>query len=246
MGRLGQDPAIQAAWGDALGTEIAALHEMTDFAPSLVNIGGGWPREREPESRSLNINPYTVEDYAESICSSLSRRLSGAGLEVPELWLEPGRYLSGNAGVLLATVGAIKHDLDRTWINVDVSTNNLPRIESLGAAHHVLAASGMSRAYNMVATLVGGTCAASVLREDIVVPDLRRGDLVAILDAGMYSETVSNQYNGIARPATVLVSRTGSDLIKRRETVAEMFANHRVPDRLRSPSADLYRETNSV
>jgi diaminopimelate decarboxylase len=62
---------------------------------------------------------------------------------------------------------------------------------------------------------------------------MKRGDLIAVLDAGMYAETTSTQFNGMPRPATVLVSGRSHELIKRRETVEDIFALHRIPERLR-------------
>ena len=64
------------------------------------------------------------------------------------------------------------------------------------------------------------------------MPKLRRGDVVAILDAGMYAESTSTQFNGVPRPATVLVNGADADVIKERETVEDVFARHQVPKRL--------------
>lgn len=64
-------------------------------------------------------------------------------------------------------------------------------------------------------------------------PLVQRGDILAVLDAGMYAETASTQLNGVPRPATVLVNGTQVEVVKERETVQDVFARHRVPPRLR-------------
>jgi diaminopimelate decarboxylase len=237
IGRTTNDVRFSRLWAEALSEIVATLYRRTGFAPEVLNIGGGWPRERDPESRSLRLNPTPVEDYAAAVCSTLLAALEKAGLAIPYLWLEPGRFIVGNAAVLLARVGAIKRDLGMTWVNLNASTNNLMRIDTSHSAHHVFPATGLDRPATQHVILVGETCIDSILSPDAEMPDLSRGDAVVILDAGMYAETSSTQLNGIPRPATVLVSGGVSDLIKERETVADLFAKHRIPDRLRPPPA---------
>jgi diaminopimelate decarboxylase len=233
IGRTSASTRFFRLWADALCQSVIELHRQTGYSPKVLNVGGGWPRERDPESRSLEINKTTLEEYAAVVCSSLRRGLATAGLPTPQLWLEPGRFIVGNAAVLLVRVGAVKRDFGFTWINLDASTNNLMRIDTSRSAHHVFPAAGMTRAAVEHAIVVGETCIDSVFSPDCLLPPLERGEPMAILDAGMYAETASTQLNGIPRPATVLVNGSSSDLIKERETVADVFAKHRIPDRLR-------------
>lgn len=106
------------------------------------------------------------------------------------------------------------------------------RIDTSRSWHHILPASRMDAPCIQTVDLVGGTCIPSILGTDRPMPDLRPDDAVAILDAGMYAEAISNQFNGIPRPATVLVSEHGAEIIKRRETVEDLFAHHVMPARL--------------
>lgn len=233
VGRVSRDPALFGAWARVLGRTIAELHEKTGFVPQAVDIGGGWPRERDPESRALSLNPVPIETYARSASEALLAPLRAARLPVPELWIEPGRYLVGNAVVLLTSVGTIKRDDGLLWVNVDASTNNLMRIDTSGSRHHILPASGMRRRYVERATVVGNTCIDSVLGVDVALPRLARREPLAILDAGMYAESASTQFNGVPRPATVLVNGSTADLVKRRESSSDVFATHIVPNRFR-------------
>jgi diaminopimelate decarboxylase len=233
IGRTSASLRFYRAWAESLSRAVVALHRRTGFAPRVLNVGGGWPRERDPESRSLELNKIPLEEYAGVVCSTLRRQLDEAGLPTPRLWLEPGRFIVGNAAVLLARVGAVKRDLGLTWINLDASTNNLMRIDTSRSAHHVFPAAGMNRKAAERAIVVGETCVDSVFSADCPVPEFDRGEPVAILDAGMYAETASTQLNGIPRPATVLVNGLSSDLIKERESVADVFSKHRIPERLR-------------
>ena len=232
IGRASQDPSFQRRWASSLADSVVELHRRTGFIPAVLDIGGGWARQREPESRSLALNPYSLEEYATAACGILRSRLEEARITLPELWIEPGRYIIGNAVVLLGTVGAIKRDLGLTWVNLDFSTNNLPRIDTSGSVYHILAASEMKRAFSESVTFVGPTCVDSVIGTDRRMPALRRDDPIAVLDAGMYAESASTQFNSLPRPATVLVNGATAEIVKERETVADIFSKHRIPDRL--------------
>lgn len=233
FGRFAREPEVFAGIYAAMAQMIIELRDRTGFEPRVINLGGGWARERDPESRALKLNPYTIEDYARAVCDTLLSSFEGATLRVPDLWLEPGRYIVGNAVHLLTTVGMVKFEGDHTWVNVDTSTNDLMQIEMSGTSYHIVPATRMDRPSDTKVDVVGHTCFPSVLGNDRRLPKVETGDLLAILDAGMYAETVSTQFNGVPRPATILVSEGRAEIIKERETVCDVFAKHRIPERIR-------------
>ena len=235
LGRLSQKVEDRAAYDREIGRVAAELYQATGFAPRIIDIGGGWPRERDPESKSLERNPSVVEDYAKASCAALRAPLERAGMPIPALWLEPGRYIAGNAGVLLTTVGVVKMDAGFTWLNVDASTNLMPLIGDgmEGTRNHVLAASRMHDPFSMTTDVVGPICIPSVLGSDCRLPAMGRGDLIAILDAGMYAESDSHNLNWMPRPATVMVCGRDSGLVRAAEALDGMFANQRIPQWLR-------------
>jgi diaminopimelate decarboxylase len=233
VGRFAADPRAYGVVAQAIGEAVVALHARTGLWPGILDIGGGWARQREPESRAPELNAFTITDHAEATIAALRAALAPTGLPTPELWLEPGRYIVGNAVTLLARVGAIKHDAGMSWVHLDASTNDLMRIETSQAWYHVMPASRMDAPLVGPVELVGGTCIPSLIGTQRAMPALERGDCVAILDAGMYAEAISNQFNSIPRPASVLVAPGRAELIKRRETIDDLFATHLVPERLR-------------
>ncbi len=234
VGRFSHLPEAFSIVAGELGKDVVRLFEATGYWPEMLDVGGGWPRQREPESRAPALNPHPIEAYAMAATGSLLRALAPAGRAVPALWLEPGRYLVGNGLLLLATVGTVKRDLGNVWVHVDASTNNLMRIDTSRAWYHILPATRMDAAVTETVEIVGGTCIPSVLGSQRQFPILAAGDVVAVLDAGMYAEAISNQFNALGRPATVLVSDAGVDVIKRRETITEVFAQHVVPAHLQA------------
>jgi diaminopimelate decarboxylase len=228
IGHLSKAPEATAAVAGAFAEAVSKLHAATGFAPRVLDLGGGWPPQRDPSFREAGVHPYPIEAYVDAAVDALRRGLP-ADVPLPALWIEPGRYIAGNAVLLLASVGAVKRDAGLTWFHVDASTNNLPRIESGQFHYTVLPASRMNDPLDTVADVVGSTCFRSVLGSARALPALERGDVVAILDAGMYAEVFSNQFNGVPRPGGVLVSSHGVDEIRRRETIDDVFRDHRVP-----------------
>jgi diaminopimelate decarboxylase len=243
IGHLSNRPEAFAAIAESFGITVRCLSQEMDFRPRVLDLGGGWAREREPEQRGEDMQRITIEMQAEAACMALMESLGPLRRQeyqtLPELWVEPGRYISGNAQVLLATVGAIKQDAGYRWVHVDASCNDLQRIETGGFYYHVLPANLMHVPCNTLYEIVGGTCFRSVLGAGRSLPPLARDDIVAILDSGMYAEVFANQFNSLPRPAAVLVGPSQSvEIIRERESIADVFAQHRVPERLTIPSKE--------
>ncbi|MCW0002144.1 hypothetical protein OE766_28515 [Pararhizobium sp. YC-54] len=230
--RFTQNPELFATCTRDFAESIIRIREATGYVPELIDIGGGWPRDRDPESRMHKLNGSSVENFAEAVVASLLDTFEAHQMPIPELRLEPGRFIVGNAVVLLGRVGQIKRDCGMVWVNVDFSTNNLPRIDTAGSAYHFLPASGLDRSYAELAQIVGSTCIDSRMADNWAVPDLATGEPVAILDAGMYADSASTQFNSVPRPATVMISDGTVHIIKRRETVEDLYRNTSVPDHL--------------
>lgn len=229
IGHLSKHPEAFAAVAASLADAVGVLAEQTGFHPAILDLGGGWAPERDPSFREAELNPHTIEDYAQATVNALRSRLPDRQ-PLPELWIEPGRYIVSNAVVLLTRIGAVKRDAGHCWMHVDASTNDLPRIESGRFHYTILPANRMQEPTDAVVEVVGSTCFRSVLGAGRKLPALGRGDMLAILDAGMYAEVFSNQFNGVPRPATILLSEQGADIVKHRETVADIFRHHSVPD----------------
>jgi len=236
LGRASRDPSMWQALQGAFAEMVVSLYQKTGFSPFMVDIGGGWSRERDPESSSGDIrNPHKIEDYAHVVSEVMLRIFRGGKMPLPQLWLEPGRYIVGNSGVFLTRTVLVKQDeeLGFTWVNVDSSTNNLLQIDLYDYDYVVLPAEHMQRPITRKADVVGIICVPSVFAEDCPLPDVKAGEIMAILDAGMYAEAKGNQFNSIPRPATILVKAESHCLIRRRETVEDVFSTMIMPERLK-------------
>jgi diaminopimelate decarboxylase len=228
IGHLSSRPEAFAVVASAVAAAVCDLHGATGFVPSVLDIGGAWAPERDPSFRRAGLTDTPIEQVARVTCEALRAGLP-PGMALPALWIEPGRLIVSNAVVLLARAGAIKRDAGHCWMHVDASTNNLPRIES-GRFHYViLPASRMHAPADTTVEIVGSTCFRSVLGSGRAMPAPQRGDVVAILGAGMYAEVFSTQFNAVPRPATILLSSHGAELVREREMIEDLFRHQRIP-----------------
>ena len=194
---------------DALAADGIAVHH--------IDLGGGLG------IRYRNETPPPVAEYAESVLKTLGSRTQ-------KLLFEPGRLLTGNAGVLLSEVLFLKHGQDRNFAVVDAAMNDLMRPALYEAWHDVLplrSAPAGGRIYD----IVGPVCESG----DFLARDrqlsVNPGDLIAIASAGAYGMSMSSNYNTRPRAAEIMVDGDRIFPIRNRETVADLFAGeHRLPD----------------
>jgi diaminopimelate decarboxylase len=236
IGRQTGQAAPYRAQVRAVVEQAAAMREQTGWTARVFDLGGGFAHGRDPEGRQSTAKVPPIEEFAETLTAALRAELHRLSFPPPVIEFEPGRFLVGNTTVLLGTVGIVKRtpELGRVWVNLDCSTNQLTRIMSRGDYYHIVAADKLNEPPTEQVDIVGPLCMPDVLGSQRVLPPLQRGDLVAVLDAGMYAETTSSQFNGQPRPATVLVHGDAAEVIKTRDTVDDVFAHHRIPPRLQA------------
>jgi diaminopimelate decarboxylase len=145
-------------------------------------------------------------------------------LELPHLHLEPGRSLIARAGVAVYRVGAVKRRGDKTWLLVDGGMADNPRYAMYGARYSCLPVSGIGRERSEVVSIAGPYCeSGDVLIEDLPMPKVEEGELIAIPVSGAYQLSMSSNYNGARRPAVLMGEEGKLKLIQRRETVEDLL-----------------------
>ena len=148
---------------------------------------------------------------------------------------EPGRALLADTGIHLATVRNVKaqtRPIPQRWVELDTTEMFLPD----GLIEHnrwtAVVASRADRPATQEADVVGMSCGFDVIVAGAALPDVEPGDVVAILDTGAYQDAASSNFNALPRPATVLVHGDRSEVVKRAETVDDVFRRDIVPERL--------------
>ena len=190
------------------------------WEPRVADLGGGFgirhhPADEVPEASTL----------ATAAAATARDEFRAAGLAEPEVWLEPGRSLVGQAGVTLYRVGAVKRLRERTWVAVDGGMSDNPRPQLYGARYTALSAMRADEDADETVSVAGMHCeSGDVLIDDVDLPAPNRGDLLAIPATGAYTLAMSSNYNGVGRPAAVLVRDGEVRLVRRRETVDDLLA----------------------
>ena len=190
------------------------------------------------ESRPRQRPAPTIEAYAHTCTTTLATALRAHGVRIDgvTLQLEPGRAVHGNAGVHLCTVQAIKttrQPIAHRVVVVDTSEFWLTGGRYEHHLHDFRAVDRLGEPATTKADVVGRSCYADRLLGMVRVPDLDAGDVLALLDTGAYQEVSASNFNALPRPAAVLVTGDRAAVIRRAETLDDVFARDELPDHLR-------------
>ena len=165
------------------------------------------------------FNPaHQVERYAAALAQGLAN-------ETAHLLLEPGRFIVAQAGALLTRVLVVKKNGAKTFVITDAGMNDLIRPALYHAHHEIIPIKRPAGKSTLTADIVGPVCeSGDFFARDRVLPPVKPGDLVLLLDAGAYGMSLSSNYNSRPRPAEVLIDGGKSKLIRRRETIRDLLA----------------------
>jgi len=243
MGRHSKKLSIWQAMIREYVALLARLRDAMDgWTPNEVDFGGGFAAAADRETR-VAVTDYPtppIEMYAKAMTSEFREAMAGHGIptEGIQIEVEPGRGLHNEAGIHLTTVRNIKRELEHiewAWAEVDTSEVFL----SIGSLNEeppfdwLVANKADSEPVGRW-DVVGLTCNYDCLYEQVEAPQLEAGDVLALLNTGSYIEPMAANFNALPRPGTVLVNGAEADLVKRHETVDEVFQRDEVPPRLRS------------
>ncbi|MBK9122332.1 MAG: diaminopimelate decarboxylase [Chloroflexi bacterium] len=201
---IGSQLGDTEATGKAVDTATSIAKQHAGI--TTLNVGGGLPLAYDPHSHLPS--PREFMDV-------LAQRAAGF-----HILLEPGRSISGDAGVLLTSVLYVKHQGGQHIVIVDGSMTELLRPALYGAKHAIVPVIARGESIGPV-QVVGPVCESSdVLGRDVPLPALEPGDLVAVLDAGAYGMVMASNYNARVRPAEIVIETDGSTVhvARRRET----------------------------
>ena len=178
-----------------------------------LNIGGGLGIIYNKEK------PQTAEEYAKAILPIIKK-------ENLRLIMEPGRFIAGNAGVLLTKVIYVKDTPVKRFYIVDAAMNDLVRPSFYGAYHEVVPLKAL-KGSKKKADVVGPVCeSGDFLAKGRMMPaGLKQDDILALMSAGAYGFTMSSNYNSRRRAAEVLVDGDKFHVIRKRETFNDLIRN---------------------
>jgi diaminopimelate decarboxylase len=145
-------------------------------------------------------------------------------------YIEPGRYIAAECGLLLGRVHAVKNNGENRYVGTDIGFNVLVRPAMYDSFHDIEIYRGhdASPRQPMPQTVVGNICeSGDILAKNRLLPEMHEDDLVGVLDAGAYGYTMASPYNQRLRPAEVLITAQGTaQLIRRRENINDLMRGY--------------------
>lgn len=182
------------------------------YHDSLASGQLKWWQQQEEENK-----PLTIEEYGAAVVPLLT----DLGLKI---LLEPGRYIVGNAGVLLTRCLYEKKGSAKTFKIVDAGMNDLIR-PALYEGHHEIAPVIEKSGDLVKADVVGPICeSGDFFCQDRPMPDFQPGDVIALLSAGAYGFVMASNYNTRPLPAEILVDGEKATLVRKRQTLDDVIA----------------------
>jgi diaminopimelate decarboxylase len=220
---------------------VEAVKKVTSFVAELkatygityFSIGGGMGivykdalasgQQSWWDAQPADQRPLAPETYGEA----LTPLLAPLGLKI---LLEHGRFMVGNAGVLVSRVEHLKRGAGKNFLIVDAAMNDLIRPAMYESFHEIVPVRRDSSRRALVADVVGPICeSGDCFAKDRQIQEVGEGELVALMSAGAYGYAMANRYNTRSMPAEVLVQGSTFELINARETFAQQIAGEKIP-----------------
>jgi len=189
------------------------------YTCTVLNLGGGFGIKYTEEDTPLEPSVYVKE-----MVQVVKELVAETSFSMPEIWIEPGRSLVGDAGTSLYTIGSEKKVPDiRNYLSVDGGMSDNIRPALYGAVYDAMIANKMTENKEIEYTIAGKCCeSGDKLIESVKLPKAEPGDILAVFCTGAYGYSMASNYNRIARPAVVFVEDQKHQLVVRRETLEDI------------------------
>ncbi|GEK90961.1 diaminopimelate decarboxylase [Alkalibacterium kapii] len=194
-------------WRDSYGFDLQVL-----------NVGGGFGIRYTEED-----TPLPLEDYTIAIMQSVRKHSKQNNLKLPEIWIEPGRSIVGEAGTTLYTIGSQKTIPDiRKYVSIDGGMADNIRPALYQAKYSGVLANKVHDTNEEKVSIAGKACeSGDMLIWDITLPEPVPGDILAVFSTGAYGYAMASNYNRLTKPAVVFLENGNDFLAIKRETVED-------------------------
>ncbi len=220
-----------------IGSQVFDGRGFNAAARKLVDVAAHWKAQYGYEVSSINVgggfgiqysslqSPMAPEDFVDGIITAMEEEVQKTGINMPAIWIEPGRSLVGPAGYTLYTVGSRK-DIPggyEPFISVDGGMGDNIRPALYQAEYETVYARDPQAPATERVRIAGKYCeSGDVLAMHQPLPKTHPGDILAMLDTGAYGYAMASNYNRNPRPAVVFAENGEARLVIRRETPADV------------------------
>ena len=187
-----------------------------------LNLGGGFGIKYVEAD-----TPVDYEGFIEAVSGVIKDVCAKHGLEVPFIYMEPGRSIVGDAGITVYTAGAIKDIKNvRKYVSIDGGISDNPRYIMYDAEYDAILANRANDAAEEYVTICGKCCeSGDIIIKNCHMPRINTGDIVAIMSTGAYNYSMASNYNRIPRPPVAVTCKGEDKLVVKRETYEDIIKN---------------------
>ena len=196
---------------------IDAIMKSVDIKFNHVSMGGGFGIPYDDHQTPLNFDKV-FKSVSDTFHSFFKNK------DIPELWIEPGKSVVGNTGVLLASVTGIKKSY-KNFVGLDAGMETLMRPALYNAYHRLYKIGDLEAPNSEIVDFTGRICEnTDRLAVERPFPSIQEGDLIAVMDAGAYGFSMSHQFCTRPKAAEILIDGEKLQLIRKRETIEDIFS----------------------
>ena len=212
------EPFLEAA--GVMMDFVAKLRDKHGLKINVLNLGGGFGVAYDAEDR-----PLPPGEYIKHVAEAVKKLAEEKKLEMPSLVFEPGRAIVAQAGTTLYTVGGVKPiENVRTYVSVDGGMGDNPRYILYGAKYTIVLANDAGAELVAPVTVAGKCCeSGDLIQEHVLMPEVKVGDILAVLGTGAYNYSMASNYNRVPRPPIVMLGKNGPYVAVRRETLDDLL-----------------------
>lgn len=200
--------------------KLSDWNNKYSFFPSVLNLGGGFGIRYTEEDE-----PLSPDNYVNEIIIEVQKQTKSKNLPMPEIWIEPGRSLVGEAGTTLYSIGSSKDVPNvRKYIAVDGGMSDNIRPALYEAKYEAVLANRPMDEVTDTFSIAGKCCeSGDMLIWDLPLPKTTSNDILAVFCTGAYGYSMANNYNRIPRPPVVFVENGEDHLVIKRETYEDII-----------------------
>jgi diaminopimelate decarboxylase len=202
---------------------VAKMHTWKNelsFEATVLNLGGGFGIRYTSDDE-----PMLPSQYVSEIIKEVKSLMEQYSMKMPEIWIEPGRSLVGDAGTTLYQIGSSKEVPGvRKYLAVDGGMSDNIRPALYQAKYEAVLANKPLAKINETVSIAGKCCeSGDMLIWDLPLPETGEDDLLAVFCTGAYGYSMANNYNRLPRPAVVFVENGSARLVVKRETYEDLI-----------------------
>ncbi len=212
---------------------MSDIKNSLGFVTESLNMGGGFGIWYTQEDAKLTVKEY--KEYLLALIQTLKKECGTYGLQLPFIYIEPGRSIVGEAGITLYTVGAVKEIPGiKKYVAIDGGMFESPRYALYHSKYTALLANRANDTPTEMISIAGKCCeSGDIIAANVNLPKAQTGDILAVLSTGAYHYSMASNYNRNLIPPAILVKDGKADYIVKPQSYEDLVRNDLIPERLK-------------